>query len=203
MAIPKLVNTIANVDLGIDRLKRYRNDSKSLEAKFQYFIAEIIMLRMFSILEDAIAELAFKIACGAEYSNGSAPVLLFRAKSVSGARAAMLSYARPKPLQSLKWTKSKYIRDSVSNVIDAGEKYLYYCKVHGAQIDEMRKVRNFLAHRSPTSRSDYKQIIRMAYGANAKISPGVFLISDRRSAPRIDTYLSSISIIIKDMAKGF
>jgi len=203
MAIPKLINTITNVDLGIDRLKRYRNDSKTLEVKFQYFIAEIIMLRMFSILEDAIAEIAFKIASGAEYTNGSTPVLLFRAKSIAGARTAMLSFGRTKPIQSLKWTKSKYIRDSVSNVIDVSEKYIYYCSIYGAQIDEMRKVRNFLAHRSQTSRSDYKQVVRIAYGANAKISPGVFLISDRRSAPRIDTYLSTIPIIIKDLAKGY
>jgi hypothetical protein len=80
---------------------------------------------------------------------------------------------------------------------------VYYTSVHGNSIDEMRKVRNFIAHRSTSSRSEYRDVIRLTYGANINISSGVFLISDRRSSiPNIDRYITTTKIVLNDMEKA-
>jgi hypothetical protein len=44
-------------------------DASYLDAKYQYVINEIVMLRLFSILENTIGEIAMKLACGANYRN--------------------------------------------------------------------------------------------------------------------------------------
>jgi len=203
MPTPKLSNTINKSFSAIDTLNGYRSDSRSLEAKYQFFIAEIIMLRLFSIMEDSISEMAFKIAAGAKYLNETSPTLLCKANSVAGSRTLMLNYGRTKPIQNLKWTKSKHIKDSVEHVIDINNGYILYAQIHGAVIDEMRKVRNYIAHKSQSSKNDYKCVVRQTFGANSKIVPGAFLTSNKRSnTSKIDYYIMTSKIILNDMAKG-
>ncbi len=76
-----------------------------MEAKYQHFIAEMIMLRLFSIFEDSVAEIAYKLASGAMYSNGNYPTLTCQAGSMAGARGLFLNHGRARSVQNLKWTK--------------------------------------------------------------------------------------------------
>lgn len=203
MPTPRLDITLRDVRRSIEYLEKYRADSRSLEPKFQYFIAELIMLRLFSVLESAIAEIAYKLVAGAIYLNGSQPNRLFSANSVAGARTAMLTYGRSTPRQNLSWSKSRYIRESTANVLASSESYLLYAVAHGGTLDEMRKVRNYIAHRNSSTRKGYKQVVRIAYGANSKVNVGPFLVSEQRaSIAKLDAYLSSTKIIIGDMVRG-
>lgn len=203
MPVPRLDITLRNTQRGIDYLAKYRTDSRDLAPKYQYFIAELIMLRLFAIIENAIAEVAYKLVAGAAYINGNKPRRLFSASSIAGARTGMLSHGRTNPRQNLSWSKSKYIRESTSKVLAPTESYLTYARVHGGSLDEMRKVRNFIAHRNITSRRGYKQVVRATYGANSKVDVGPFLVSEQRtSTAKIDSYLLGANIIITDMVKG-
>ena len=203
MPVPRLDITLRDTRRRIDYLANFRSDSRDLAPRYQYFIAELIMLRLFAIMENAIADVAYKLVAGAAYINGNQPRRLYIARSIAGARTAMLTYGRSKPRQNLSWTKSKYIRESTSTVLAPTEIYLTYAQAHGGTLDEMRKVRNFIAHRNSSSHIGYKQVVRAAYGAHSKIGVGPFLVSEQRSSTtKIDSYLLAVKIIITDLANG-
>jgi len=203
MPAPKLYITLRNSHLSVDKLKRFRIESEKLEAKYQHFIAEMIMLRLFSIFEDSVAEIAYKLASGATYINGRQPNLMSQAGSMAGARGLFLSSGRARPVHNLKWTKARYIRESVQHVISNTDPYINSAQRNGNIIEEMRKVRTVLAHNTSSARSGFKSVVRLAYGANISITPGAFLSTTRR-APicNLDRYLASTAIIIEDMASG-
>ncbi len=204
MPVPRLDITLRDTRRRIDYLANFRSDSRDLAPRYQYFIAELIMLRLFAMMENAIADVAYKLVAGAVYINGNKPRRLFSASSIAGARTAMLTYGRSKPRQNLSWTKYKYIKESTSTVLESTEIYLTYAQVHGGTLDELRKVRNFIAHRNSTSRIGYKQVVLATYGANSKIDVGPFLVSEQRSSPaKIDSYLLTVKIIIADLANGY
>ena len=195
----------STLDTGSDiiNLERFRFDSKGLEPRYQFFIAELITLRLFAILESAIANIAYKLVAGAAYLNGNHPIRLFTANSMAGARSAMLNYRRSNPRQNLRWTKSRDIRDSTSNVLPATESFITYAQAHGHVMDEMRKVRNYIAHRNADSRLGYRQVVRATYGANINIQSGAFLASTRRrTVAKVDEYITISKIIITDLVKG-
>ena len=203
MAVPKLSITLRNSGTAIDKLNNFREESKNLEAKYQHFISEMLMLRLFSIFEDAVAEIAYKLASGACYTNGKSPSLTCQAGSISGSRGLFLNHDRPRTIQNLKWTKAKFIRESVQHVIPITESYIVNAQRHGSIIEEMRKVRNVLAHKTSSAKSDYRTVVRNVYGANINIAPGPFLSTTRRSPiSNLDIYLASTMIVLADLAKG-
>ncbi len=203
MPAPKLQVTIRNSHLQIDKLLRYRSESEDLDARYQHFIAEMIMLRLFSIFEDSVAEIAYKLVSGAVYVNGGSPTLTTQAGSINSARGLFLNHGRATPVQNLKWTKSKYIRESVQHVISTSDPFIRSTQRNGNIIEEMRKVRNVLAHNTTSAKADFKTVVRVTYGANVNITPGAFLSSTRRTTKcNLDRYLSSTKAILTDIASG-
>ena len=106
-------------------------------------------------------------------------------------------------MQNLKWTKAKFIRESVQNVMPRTEPYIRNARVNGAIIDEMRKVRNVLAHNTASAKSDYRSVVRQVYGARINISAGAFLTSTRRKTVcNLNRYMSSTRIVLSDIVSG-
>ncbi len=203
MALPNLNISIQNCIRLIDKLQAHRIDCEHLEAKYQHFVGEMIMLRLFSIFEDTVAELAYKITAGAVYLDGSVPNIVIKAGRTQDSRAMLLTHGRNRPVDNLKWTKAKFIRESVERVIPATEPFIKNAQAHGQIIDEMRKVRNVLAHNTTTARSDFKDVIRITYGVNRAISPGVFLISKKHhKICNLARYMASTKLVIQELAKG-
>lgn len=203
MATPKLSITLRNTDLAIDKLETYRSESLSLEAKYQRFIAEMIMLRLFSIFEESVAEIAFKLASGASYTNGRYPALHQQAGSMAGARGLFLTFRRRKQLQYLQWTKADLIKKSVKYVIPTTETFVMSAQRNGNLINDMRRVRNALAHNSTKVKQEYGDVVRSAYGANIRIPPGVFLSTTKRTTiSNLNRYMSATKLILKDIASG-
>lgn len=203
MAKPKLSVTVDRLEADIDKLDSYRMDARFLEAKYQHIISELLMLRLFSSFEEGVSEVAFKLAAGAVYLNGAQPALSAIAGTVSSARLLFLTHGRPKAIGNLKWTKAKFIKESVQHVISVSDPYVRQAQNHGTIINEMRIIRNVLAHNTPTAKAEFRLLVQKLYGGNAKVSPGVFLTSSRRfSRPRISTYLSSTKIVLQQIASG-
>ena len=203
MPTPRLDITVRNSVNRIDQLSQFRSESKVLAPRHQYFIAELIMIRGFSILEEAISELACKLVAGAHYLKGTHPSRLFEARSVAGANSALLNFGRSKPRQYLNWNKVSEIKYNTSLVFTKSEPFVIRSEFHALVIDEMRKVRNFVAHRSQSARVGYKEVIRASYGANPTVDVGTFLVTTSRwSLAKIDGYLNAIRIIIRELASG-
>ena len=159
-------------------INRYLIKSKSLPSDMQGFVAELLMLRLFGILETCMREVSIRIACGVPYRNGIAshPIVLCT-------------------------NKAEAIEKFHTEGRSRRATYLQFSNVRN--IEEMRKVRNHIAHHTQSTLSDYKQVIRTRYGANLKIKPGAFLISTKRE-PRalIETYYQTVKIIIDDVTTG-
>lgn len=203
MAAPSLYATLSSANVQITKLQQYKADAKLLDAKYQHIISEMIMLRLFSIFEDSVADLAFKITAGAIYTNGVVPAITAMTRRIVDSRGLLLTHGRAKPEYNLKWTKAQYIRESVEHVIPITERFVVNAQAHGQIIDEMRRVRNVLAHNTKTAKSDFKSVVRQTYGANINISVGAFLTSTRRSNPcNIERYILASRAIISALASG-
>jgi hypothetical protein len=203
MPAPKLSITLRNSGKVIDRLQRMKDESETLESKYQHFISEMIMLRLFSIFEEGVSEIAFKLAAGAVYSNGLSPALTTQATSIGASRGLFLNFGRARPVQNLKWTKAVYIKESVQHILPVTERFVINAQSHGQIINEMRTVRNVLAHGTSSAKRDYKNTIRSKYGANPSIMPGAFLCSTKRQKPcNLNYYMPIVRIIMTDLASG-
>ena len=203
MPAPRVEVNVRKTTTDIERLETFRTDSQSLAPVHQYLIAELVMLRLFSIIESAIEDMACKLVAGAPYVNGTHPARLFPVKSVDGARSAMLTYGRTKAKNHLRWTSVADIRESTSNVLQSTDPFITYARIHGNILSEMRKVRNFLAHRSPKARQGYREVVRVVYGANSRVRIEAFLTSRQRGpVAKVDEYLTTAKIIIADLARG-
>ncbi len=109
------VNVITSLNKSVNDiaiLSNYNLGSKSMDAKYQYMISEVIMLRLFSTLESTISEVAFKLACGALYRNGNAPLIITHCRSIQDAHSTMLNHNRRRSLQYHRWTKASFVRES-------------------------------------------------------------------------------------------
>lgn len=184
-------------------LSNYNLGSKALDAKYQYMISEVIMLRLFSTLEATISEVAFKLACGALYRNGNAPIILRPCSSIQDAHTTMLNHNRRRPLQFHRWTKASFIRESIEHVLDVTDSFFVNVQNHGTLINEMRIVRNHIAHKSTSTRNEYNQLLRITYGGNPRLTVGSFLTSTSRNPlANIDRYISTTRIILNDIING-
>lgn len=203
MAAPTLTATLKYANSQIERLQRYKNEAEALDARYQHFISEMIMLRLFSVFEDSIADIAFKITAGAKYINGKTPEISVKARRTADSRGFLLTHGRAKPESNLKWTKAQYIRESVEYVIPTTECFVINAQAHGQLIDEMRRVRNVLAHNTKSAKNDFKVVTRQVYGANIPITVGAFLTSKRRTNQcNIDRYLLASKAVIAALASG-
>ncbi|HVW13405.1 MAG TPA: hypothetical protein VHB54_06285 [Mucilaginibacter sp.] len=187
----------------INILENYILSSLALDARYQHIIGEVIMLRLFSIVESTISEFALKLACGANYKNGNSPIVLLRSRSMQNAYSNMLSYNRRRALRYLRWTKASFVKESIEHVLDISDTFYTKVNIYGNLINEMRIVRNHIAHRSTSTRSEYITLLRLKYGGNPNLTVGAYLTSTaRNSTPNIRTYIASTRIVLHEISEG-
>lgn len=183
---------------------RYLAKSKSLSAEMQGFVAEMLMLRLFSILETCVRDVSIKVACGTPYKNGINSNPTIKCKSINDAIEKFKNEGRGgKSIQNLHFTNVKQTNASIKYVINDSEPFRVKLSRFGPVYEEMRCVRNHIAHRTQSTYSAYKNIVKLRYGANLKINTSSFLISTKRGGlARIDEYIRTIRILINDVTNG-
>jgi hypothetical protein len=189
----------------IQILSKYLSDSSSLEAKYQYIVSEVMMLRLFGIFESAIGDIAIRLACGAKYRNGNIPLLQHRCTSLDDAIDNMvnLNRTRRQRLRGLKWSNVNDIENCIKHVLNITDKFFVEIQNNSSLFDEMRIVRNHIAHRNSDTAKKYYAVLQDIYSANIRISLGAFLTSTaRQPQPNIIKYIQSIPIILKDITNG-
>ena len=203
MPAPNLHVTIRETEESVDRLIRYRADSIALVPMFQHLVSELVLLRLSAVMESAIDELACKLVAGATYTNGNHPVRLQTAGSIAKAKLIILVSRKGNRGRYLAWARASDIGDNLWKVLGNTEPIITYAKVHATLLDEIRKVRNYVAHNSVDSRNGFQKVIRTKYGANASVSAGAFLTSTQRwRTARSDDYLAGAKVIVADLSRG-
>ncbi len=178
------------------------DDAKDLPPKFQFYVAELTLLRLSQLLEARIISVASKLVCGASYYDGTPPRMMCNARSIASAKVQMQVYGRPKPV-NLKWSKVPSIKKNVVHVLDPAEHFLISLDKHSNFLSDLTGVRNYIAHRNASTRERYREVIKRHYGAYAKISPGVLLMSEKLMRPALlRRYVVEVRAMIGDAIKS-
>ena len=187
----------------VDKLINLESNLINLTPKYQKLVAEIILLRLFFVLEETFSTIAGKLVCGAEYIDGSIPNSLITCRSIEKALDNMRTYGRGGTYHQLKWGKASEIKENLRYILDANENYIRTVDFHASFIDELRKIRNRIAHNNSTTRIRYQIVVKRYYGANLNgITAGTLLLSPRRSPNLLQQYLIKAKILIKTMTKA-
>lgn len=202
MPKPSIDVTLRNATREIAKLEAVFSNISSIPINMRYLISEVLLIRACSIFEHAISEIAYKISSGAVYLDSSIPCILHVNTSTKSARLAMMTIGREKPIAGLKWTRAKFIKQSVRHVISPGDNFIIVSDRFGENISEVFKVRNFAAHRNNTSRKDFKLIIRQIYGVEKSMQLGNFLLSSNYvEKPNLQRYFVEIKVILNELCK--
>lgn len=174
----------------------------NLSPVHQKLVAEIILLRLFDLFENFGASVATKLACGAPYVDGVAPVLLHRARSRQAAVRLFQLYGR-RSQRNLRWSSVKDINANITRVIDRNDNFIGVIGRYGLLISELRCVRNRIAHNNSKSRKKYREVVRRHYGAYMNhVSPGTLLLTSRISPILIEQYIRKGRIVARESVKA-
>lgn len=185
-----------------DKLIELLDNINSLQPRYAKLVAEILLLRLFDSLVETITSITTKIMCGALYADGSQPGLLIQSKSKVAAINNMMKYGRRKP-RDLRWSQVKEIKENVRYVIDPNEDFLNELDRHVLFIEEIRWIRNRIAHNNATTRKNYRKAVLRYYGAYVNsVRPGTLLLSSRQNPVLIRQYLRKSRILVKTLIKG-
>lgn len=161
------------------------------------------MMRVFDEFQETLAAVAFRLACGCAYVDGTPPVLLTTpAKSTTSARLLFENHSRTK-FRAVKWSKVSYINETVRYVLHPADPFALACNQHAVIISEMQAIRNRIAHKNATSRTGFNKVVRRRYGAKVNaITPGVLLLSPRFSPPLLQEYVRTCRVVVRDCVKA-
>lgn len=167
-------------------------------------VAEIVMIRMFLLTENTVASVCSKLVCGANYLDGTAPRTLISASSSTSAQKLMRTQGRTRAKSFLKWASCRDIRDNLRHTVQSVDPVFGVISNHSARMDEMRYVRNHIAHRSRSTQSQFREIVVNYYGALRRgMTPGLLLLTPALGPPLLlDKYLTFNRIFIRELVRA-
>jgi hypothetical protein len=187
-----------------DRLRELAAHMPALAANYQSLLSEMIALQAFYFFERAIESIAAKLVCGAKYADGVVPVITHAATTIDDALTHMRTVGRAKPKGLLKWNRASEITGNVRYVMAGSEHFCIACRNHSARINEIRMVRNHIAHNNSGTRAEYAMVVARRLGA-APLRlprPGVFLLRQfTPGTPLLLEYVVTLGAIVRDAAK--
>ena len=176
-----------------------------LDFENQRIVAELVMVRLFSLLEMHFESITLKVLCNVQYIDSTYPNLIVRSTNAKNAVSNILSYGRTKTWRTvnIKWNQHQCIQENVRYLLNPTDNLLSTFGNHGSVIDEMRRVRNHIAHNTQDTRRKYKSAVVSHYGAYINtITPGKLLLSTRQNPCLLKQYIVTAKIIIKELIKA-
>lgn len=162
----------------IDQLRLVLSDISALEPRFQRLIAETAMLRLFYGLDNFSEAVALKLLTNTDYGDGSIPNRInppFRSKALA---AESVLRSRGARIRYLKWTTLQDYQMNLAGFLPANEHLLTERQVIDRVMEDMRHIRNHIAHGTKSTRVKFTAVVRSIYLGNTRgISPGKLLLS--------------------------
>ncbi|WP_367394567.1 hypothetical protein [Cupriavidus sp. Agwp_2] len=151
----------------------------SLDIPYQKLIAETLMLRLFYELDGCIEGIVLKLVRGTPYLDGNQPQLL-RApfRSQEAARQHILATHRK---YYLEWTTLNKTQTYLRGIVDPNDHFLVTRAVYNSVYEDMRNVRNHVAHNTASTKARFIPVVRRIYANTAGISPAKYLLSRRNA----------------------
>ncbi len=200
--MPSLVADYRTIDRETAKLLNLFGTLGSLSPKHQKLVSEIILLRLFDLFLNLVSSVAAKVACGASYVDGTLPTPLTRATSINHAKQLFQSQGRKNAKMQLRWSTARDIKDNIGFVLGGHENLVLAVDRSSLFIDELRRIRNRIAHSNKSSRSEYQVVVRRHYGANRnQVTPGLLLATPRFRPALLERYLRETRVFAKDFVK--
>ena len=201
--MPNILPDYRTHDAETQRLLNLSGTLSGLSPMHQKLVAEIVLLRLFSLFENLIVSVMLKLACGATYVDGSDPTLLVRAQSSRNALTLFQTFGRKKQRQQLQWSTATEIKKNIKYVIDPSDNAVTIVDRNSMFIDNLRRVRNRIAHNNDKSRQKYRNVVKQHYGAFVNnVTPGILLLTPRIRPPLLEQYIRQERILVKDIVKA-
>jgi len=186
------------------RLRALCQHIPAFNQDYRMLLAEMIALQAFYSFETAIEGLAAKLVCGAKYGDGTAATVTHAARSIDDALYSMRTVGRTRPKGILKWNKTREIIANVQHVLATTEAFCTACRNHGSRLNEIRVVRNHIAHNNHETRRDFAGVVRRRLGALPQRlpKPGAFVLQEfTPGSPLLVEFVITLEVIVKDAAK--
>jgi hypothetical protein len=204
MAVVSLAVDLREFDSQVSRMTSLISSLNNLSIDHRKLVAEIMMVRLFLMVENTIQSACAKLLCGATYLNASQPLRLVSAKSSKHAFDLMRNHARTKPKQSLSWNQSPEIRDNLRNTLSPGDPLFQTISNYGTLLTDMRYIRNHIAHKNSGTLNNFRKLVRKHYGGlKPGVSPGLLLLTPYLGPPvLLEQYMLASRIMIKSLVRG-
>lgn len=176
----------------------------ALSPAHQKLVAEVVMVRLFLLLDNTFRSSSAKLLCGAQYLDASQPKRLVQASSAARAIKLMKTHNRAKPKYKLSWTHANAITNNLLTTLDSSDPFFGAVTQHSAIIDQMRRVRNHIAHRNDGTGNEFRIEVTTRFGgAKRGMTPGLFLLlPTAQSQHKIDEYLIASRVIVRDVLRA-
>jgi hypothetical protein len=174
--------------------------SLSLEIEYQKLISETLMLRLFYELEKCVEDVILKLIRGVQYLDGCVPILLIAPfPSQEAARQHIVKTNRG---YYLEWTNVQKVTRNLKGIMDAADHFLVTRHLFDGTYEDMRHVRNHVAHNTASIKVKFGHIVRRIYPTTTGISAAKFLLSRR---PALIGYAGSEMVVAQYIrwAKAF
>ena len=203
--MPSLVGDYQAFRAETTRLTNVLASTAGLSPAHRKFVAEIALLRLAILIENSMKQTFCKLACGAQYIDGTGPIVLALQRNIPAAVSAMQSLNRLKFRYSLPWNDGAEIRDNIQHLIGVADPCHQRLIAYAGFLTEVRWIRNHIAHRNENSRTNFVKLIRRYYGAKVPgVTCGNLLVSPRVSAhrPLIDKHIASANVMMKELLRA-
>jgi hypothetical protein len=201
---PSLAVTHREFVAQADRLRSLSEHVAVFSPDYRALLAEMIVLQGFYFFELAIEDIAAKLVSGAIYCDGSAPTVVHAARSIDDALHSMRTHGRTKPKGILKWNKAGEITGNVRHVLASTENFCSACRNHSSRLNEIRIVRNHIAHNNKGTKREYAGVVSRRLGAMPQRlpRPGPFVLRNfTPGLPLLVEFVVTLGVIVKDAAK--
>ena len=187
-----------------NRLNGLILSSGNLAIVHKKLVSEIIMIRLFLLGENTISSVCRKMLCGARYLDGTVPNTLVRASSPNNADTLMRTHGRRQGTGYLQWGAVSKIRGNIRYTIDNSDPFFLTLSNHNGRLDEMRFVRNHIAHRSRSTAINFRFVVRSHFGGlRRQIGPSVLLLRKNPSGrTQLEDYILQYGIIVRDLVRA-
>ncbi len=177
----------------------------SIETVPRTYVAELLVVRLFSMYEIFVENVSCRMVCGYNYCDGSKPDLLRERPAAGSQRAlqAMRNFNRDAPHYLLRWSKPSEIKKNLECLFPSSEHFLNSLSNHGNVISDVRKIRNHIAHGNVGTRRAFNAVVRNYYGADINsMTPGKLLLTPRFEPILVEQFCRTIRIVLLESIKA-
>lgn len=205
MAAPSFSGNWKRIQSETARYERLATECRTLSPENMKLLAEVLMIRLFFLMENSMSSCAAKCIMGASYLDGTQSKPLVRVASIRKAYDEMCAHGRGnRRIRYLKWSQEPVIRDNLVHTLDSTDPFFGAVAAFSTRLEEMRVVRNHIAHGTPDTRRKFRAVITQYYGGNRNgVTPGVLLLSSKLGGrPVLERYIAEVRVFLRGLFRA-